>query len=117
MTRNALILMPAKALEGVLLLVMSALYTRMFPPVVNGQYQITNTTVLALFLVSAAWLYNASARFVSEYRSPEGEKKFYSTFMLAFGVITCVVLALGALIWRLTGNLLFFAGSILCSPS
>lgn len=113
MTRNALILMPAKALEGVLLLVMSALYTRMFPPVVNGQYQITNTTVLALFLVSAAWLYNASARFVSEYRSPEGEKKFYSTFMLAFGVITCVVLALGALIWRLTGNLLFFAGSMM----
>lgn len=40
-------------------------------------------------------------------------KKFYSTFMLAFGVITCVVLALGTLIWRLTGNLLFFAGSMM----
>ena len=66
MTRNTLILVPAKVLEGVLLLVMSALYSRIFPPAVNGRYQIVNTTVLALFLVSAAWLYNATARFVSE---------------------------------------------------
>lgn len=115
MTRNTLILMPAKVLEGVLLLVMSSLYSRMFPEEINGQYLLTNTTVLALFLVTAAWLYNASARFVSEYRSRDGEKKFYSTFVLAFGVITLAVLALGALAWRITGNILFFAGAMMLS--
>ena len=76
MTRNALILMPAKVLEGVLLLATASIYSRVFPPVINGQYQLVNSTVLALFLVTAAWLYNATARFISEYRSPEGEKTF-----------------------------------------
>lgn len=113
MTRNTLILMPAKVLEGVLLLVMSALYSRMFPTEINGEYQTVNTTVLVMFLITSAWLYNASARFVSEYRSKEREKKFYSTFMLAFGVITVGVVALGGLVWRITGNFLFFAGSLM----
>jgi len=40
MTRNALILMPAKVLEGVLLLATASIYSRVFPPVVNGQYQL-----------------------------------------------------------------------------
>ena len=113
MTRNTLILVPAKVLEGVLLLVMSALYSRIFPPAVNGRYQIVNTTVLALFLVSAAWLYNATARFVSEYRSPQGEKTFYSTFLMSFGVITVVVLGIGALAWQIGGSFLFFAAAML----
>ena len=102
-----------KVLEGVLLLVMSALYSRIFPPAVNGRYQIVNTTVLALFLVSAAWLYNATARFVSEYRSPQGEKTFYSTFLMSFGVITVVVLGIGALAWQIGGSFLFFAAAML----
>ena len=113
MTRNTLILVPAKVLEGVLLLVMSALYSRIFPPAVNGRYQIVNTTVLALFLVSAAWLYNATARFVSEYRSPQGEKTFYSTFLMSFGVITVVVLGIGALAWQIGESFLFFAAAML----
>ena len=67
MTRNTLILVPAKVLEGVLLLVMSALYSRIFPPAVNGRYQIVNTTVLALFLCRRpGFTMHGLARFVSE---------------------------------------------------
>lgn len=113
MTRNALILMPAKVLEGVLLLATASIYSRVFPPVVNGQYQLVNSTVLALFLVTAAWLYNATARFISEYRSPEREKTFYSTFLLSFGVITLAVLAVGAGAWLLSGSFLCLAASLM----
>lgn len=118
MTRNAFILMPAKAVEAVLLLVMSALYTRLFPKEVNGLYQGVNATVLVLFLVTSAWLYNASARFVSEYRSEEGKKKFYSTFVLTFGLISLLCLLVGGLLWATLGNVLYFAASMmLCSYS
>lgn len=113
MTRNALILMPAKVLEGVLLLATASIYSRVFPPVINGQYQLVNSTVLALFLVTAAWLYNATARFISEYRSPEGEKTFYSTFLLSFGVITLAVLAVGAGAWLISGSFLCLAASVM----
>lgn len=95
MTRNTLILMPAKVLEGVLLMVMTALYTRWFTLKTYGSYQLINTTVLVLFLVTSAWLYNAAARFVADYKTDDEKRKFYSTFVISFGVICVAVILVG----------------------
>lgn len=113
MTRNTLILMPAKVLEGVLLMAMNALYTRWFAAEIFGEYNLVTTSVLVLFLVTSAWLYNSAARFVSDYKSDDEKRQFYSTFVIAFAVISAFVVAAGAIIGVAASNILFFYGALM----
>ncbi|WP_458863252.1 lipopolysaccharide biosynthesis protein [Acidaminobacterium chupaoyuni] len=115
MTKNTMLMMPAKVVEGVLLMAINALYSNWTTLEANGKYQAANTNVLVLFLITGAWLYNAAARFVADYDGEEGKKTFFSTFMLSYGAVTAAVMAAAAVLWGVSGNLIYLANGLMLS--
>lgn len=59
MTRNAMLFLPAKVLEGVLLLMMSSLYTHIFTKPAAGAFGFVQQTMNFAYLLVAAWMANS----------------------------------------------------------
>ena len=66
MTRNAMLFLPAKVLEGVLLLLMSSLYTHIFTKDAAGAFGFVQQTMNFAYLLVAAWMANSSTRYAAE---------------------------------------------------
>jgi len=54
MTKDAFLFLPAKVVEGLIVMLTTALYTKLFLPESYGSFQIINTTMLVAYLVSAS---------------------------------------------------------------
>ena len=66
MTRNAMLFLPAKLAEGVLLMAMSSLYSHILTKSAVGLFNATNMMVNFTFLLIAAWMSNSNTRYVAE---------------------------------------------------
>ncbi len=113
MTRNAALFLPAKVLEGVLLLMVSSLYTRIFQDTAFSDYGYVNMTVNFAYLLTATWMSLGNTRYVAgEYQKDKAAGLFSTTsviYALICGVACAVCLAGGIV----TQNKLFFYGAIM----
>ena len=113
MTRNAMLFLPAKVLEGVLLLMMSSLYTHIFTKDAAGAFGFVQQTMNFAYLLVAAWMANSSTRYAAEEYKRDKAGELLSTMTVVYlvlgaaGVLGCA--ALGAI----TGNSSFLPGAIM----
>lgn len=113
MTRNALFFLPAKVLEGILVIACSSLYTHIFTKGAVGTFGIVNTSVQFAYLLLAGWMANAATRYVGEeYQKDRGQALFstVSTIYILIGVLVVVVCLLSSFF---TGNLTYAAGAVM----
>lgn len=91
MTRDAMLFLPAKIAEGLLLMLVSSLYSHIFLKEANGFFNSINLTVQLCYLILAGWMANAAARYVAEeYRTDRGEKLFSTVstvYLLLSGLV------------------------------
>ena len=77
MTRDAMLFLPAKVIEGLLVMACSSLYTHLLTKDAVGTFGIVNTTVQFCYLIVAGWMANASTRYVGEeYQKDQGSALF-----------------------------------------
>lgn len=79
MTRNAMLFLPAKMAEGVLLMAMSSLYSHILTKSAVGLFNATNMMVNFTFLLIAAWMSNSNTRYVAEEYKKDRAAKLFST--------------------------------------
>ena len=73
MTRDAMMFLPAKVVEGLLVIACSSLYTHIFVEGAVTGFNLTNTTVQLIYLILAGWMANSATRYVGEeYRADSG---------------------------------------------
>lgn len=113
MTRNAMLFLPAKVLEGVLLLLMSSLYTHIFTKDAAGAFGFVQQTMNFAYLLVAAWMANSSTRYAAEEYKRDRAGGLLSTMtvvyilMGAVGIIACAVLGAA------TGDSRFLPGAVM----
>ena len=108
MTRDAMLFLPAKIAEGLLLMLVSSLYSHIFLKEANGFFNSINLTIQLCYLILAGWMANAATRYVAEeYRTDRGEKLFstVSTVYLLIGVLVSAGYVITALV---TGKNAYF---------
>lgn len=79
MTRNAMLFLPAKIAEGILLMAMSSLYSHILTKSAVGLFNATNMMVNFTFLLIAAWMSNSNTRYVAEEYKKDRAAKLFST--------------------------------------
>lgn len=113
MTRDAMLFLPAKIIEGLLLMLVSSLYSHIFTKSANGYFGGVNLTVQLCYLIMAAWMANAATRYVAdEYRTDKGEKLF-STVSTVY-LVLCALIAVGYSVTAIvTGRYAYFLGILM----
>ena len=119
MTRDAMLFLPAKIIEGLLVIACSSLYTHLFSKGAVGTFGIVNTTVQFCYLIIAGWMANAATRYVGEeYQKDRGSALFstVSTIYLLICAAAAAVAACAAVLTRdpvwLGGACMFFSYTI-----
>ena len=97
MTRDAMLFLPAKVVEGLLVIGCSSLYSHIFVEGAVSAFNLTNTTIQLLYLILAVWMANSATRYVGEeYRADEGRGLFSTVSTIYVGL--CVLVAIGCCI-------------------
>lgn len=116
MTRDAMLFLPAKVVEGLLIIACSSLYTRIFLEPAVSAFNLTNTTVQLAYLILAGWMANAATRYVGEqYQADEGRGLFstVSTIYIALCLLMAAGCAVGAAV---THEAVYLGGALMfCS--
>ena len=60
MTRDAMLFLPAKVVEGLLVIGCSSLYSHIFVEGAVSAFNLTNTTIQLLYLILAGWMANSA---------------------------------------------------------
>ncbi|MDO4270318.1 MAG: lipopolysaccharide biosynthesis protein, partial [Eubacteriales bacterium] len=116
MTRDAMLFLPAKIVEGLLIIACSSLYTRIFLEPAVTAFNLTNTTVQLAYLILAGWMANAATRYVGEqYQADEG-RNLFSTVSTIY-ILLCVLMAAGCCVSAaVTKNAVYLGGALMfCS--
>ena len=67
-----MLFLPAKVVEGLLVIGCSSLYSHIFVEGAVSAFNLTNTTIQLLYLILAGWMANSATRYVGEeYRADE----------------------------------------------
>ncbi len=108
MTRDAMLFLPAKIAEGLLLMLVSSLYSHIFLKEANGFFNSINLTIQLCYLILAGWMANAATRYVAEeYRLDHGERLF-STVSTVY-LLLCALVSAGYCVTALiTGKTAYF---------
>ena len=94
MTRDAMLFLPAKVIEGLLVIACSSLYTHIFTESAVTAFNLTNTTVQLIYLILAGWMANSATRYVGEeFRTDQG-RGLFSTVSTIY-LLLCAVVAVG----------------------
>lgn len=103
-----MLFLPAKIAEGLLLMLVSSLYSHIFLKEANGFFNSINLTIQLCYLVLAGWMANAATRYVAEeYRIDRGQKLF-STVSTVY-LLICLLVSSGYIITALiTGKSAYF---------
>ncbi len=113
MTRDAMLFLPAKIAEGLLLMLVSSLYSHIFLKEANGFFNSINLTVQLCYLILAGWMANAATRYVAEeYRVDRGEKLF-STVSSVYLLLSALVAAGYSAAALITGQAAYFLAVLL----
>ena len=70
MTRDAMLFLPAKVVEGLLVIGCSSLYSHIFVEGAVSAFNLTNTTIQLLYLILAGWMANSATRYVGRSTAP-----------------------------------------------
>ena len=96
MTRDAMLFLPAKVIEGLLVIACSSLYTHLFSKGAVGTFGIVNTTVQFCYLIIAGWMANAATRYVGEEYQKDRGSALFSTVSTIYLLICAAVAAVAA---------------------
>lgn len=113
MTRDALFFLPAKVIEGILVILCSSLYTRIFIEDAVGAFNIVNTTITFSYLILCGWMANATTRYVGEEYQNDKAQRLFTTVSTIY-LILCVAVGLfciGACL--ITGEKIYLAGALM----
>lgn len=96
MTRDAMLFLPAKIIEGLLVIACSSLYTHLFSKGAVGTFGIVNTTVQFCYLIIAGWMANAATRYVGEEYQKDRGSALFSTVSTIYLLICAAAAAAAA---------------------
>lgn len=116
MTRDAMLFLPAKVVEGLLVIACSSLYTHIFTEPAVTAFNLTNTTVQLIYLILAGWMANSATRYVGdEFRTDQG-RALFSTVSTIY-LLLCALVAGGSVVSSLvTHNRVYLGGALMfCS--
>lgn len=113
MTRDAMLFLPAKVVEGLLIIACSSLYTHIFLEPAVAAFNLTNTSVQLAYLILAGWMGNATTRYISEeYRLDQGRGLFSTAFFIYLPL--CLLAAASSLIiGTVTGKPIYYGGAVM----
>lgn len=111
-----MLFLPAKVVEGLLIIACSSLYTHIFTEPAVAAFNLTNVSVQLAYLVLAGWMANAATRYVSEEYRSDGGRGLFSTVSTIY-ILLCIIAALGCLAgWGLTRKGVYLGGAFMfCS--
>ena len=110
MAKDTFLFLPAKVVEGLIVMLTTALYTKLFLPEAYGSFQIINTTMLVAYLISASWLANAAVRYIGDELRRDSGREFYSTLVSSYIFISGVICILCLITYFASGDLIWPAG-------
>ncbi len=113
MAKDTLLFLPAKVAEGVIVMLTTAFYTKLFLPEAYGSFQIINTTMLVAYLISASWLANAAVRYIGDELKKDSGKEFYSTLVTSYLYISGLVCAVCLIVYLFQGDPVWPAGAFM----
>lgn len=116
MTRDAMLFLPAKIVEGLLIIACSSLYTRIFLEPAVTAFNLTNTTVQLAYLILAGWMANAATRYVGEEHQADGGRNLFSTVSTIY-IALCLLMAAGCAVGAaVTKSPVYLGGALMfCS--
>ena len=113
MTRNAMLFLPAKIAEGVLLMAMSSLYSHILTKSAVGLFNATNMMVNFTFLLIAAWMSNSNTRYVAEEFKKDRASRLFSTIAPIYFLLCAVVTVVCAGLFCVTRQTYFLLGAVM----
>ena len=116
MTKNAVLFLPAKVLEGVLLLIMSSLYTHIFTEDAAGAFGLVQQVINFSYLLIAAWMANASTRYAAEEYKRDKASGLLSTMTVVYlimGIVGIIICSGIAVIYK--NNSFIFGAIMFCT--
>ncbi len=111
MTRNAMLFLPAKVIEGVLLMLCTSLYSYIFVKSAVGQFNTVNMTVNYAFLLFMAWMSNANTRYVAEESHKDKAQRLFSTTVSIYFLICAVMAVVCGILFAVTQNTQYLMGA------
>lgn len=91
MTRDAMLFLPAKVVEGLLIIACTSLYTHLFYESTVGTFNFVNFNVQIAYLILAGWMANAATRYVGEEYSKDQGRSLFSTVSTVYLIICAAV--------------------------
>lgn len=91
MTRDAMLFLPAKVVEGLLIIACTSLYTHLFYEATVGTFNFINFNVQIAYLILAGWMANAATRYVGEEFHKDGGRGLFSTVSTVYLIICAAV--------------------------
>ena len=113
MTRNAMLFLPAKLAEGVLLMAMSSLYSHILTKSAVGLFNATNMMVNFTFLLIAAWMSNSNTRYVAEEYKKDRAARLFSTIAPIYVLLCAVTGAVCIGIYLFTRETYYLLGAVM----
>lgn len=113
MTRNAVLFLPAKIAEGILLLMVSSLYTRIFLDTAFSDYGYVNMTVNYAHLLTATWMSLSNTRYVAAEYQKDKAAALFSTTSVIYALICGLACAACVVCGAVTGSSLFLYGGVM----
>ena len=91
MTRDAMLFLPAKIIEGLLVIACSSLYTHLFYQSTVGTFNFINFNVQIAYLILAGWMANSATRYVGEEFHKDKGRGLFSTVATVYLLICAAV--------------------------
>ena len=91
MTRDAMLFLPAKVIEGLLVIACTSLYTHLFYESTVGTFNFINFNVQIAYLILAGWMANAATRYVGEEFGKDQGRGLFSTVSTVYLIICAAV--------------------------
>ena len=91
MTRDAMFFLPAKIIEGLLVIACSSLYTHLFYQSTVGTFNFINFNVQIAYLILAGWMANSATRYVGEEFHKDKGRGLFSTVATVYLLICAAV--------------------------
>lgn len=113
MTRNAMLFLPAKIAEGILLMGMTSLYSHILTKSAVGLFNATNMMVNFTFLLIAAWMSNSNTRYVAEEFKKDRASRLFSTITPIYLLLCGLALAVCTGLYLWSGASYFLLGGVM----
>lgn len=115
MTRDAMLFLPAKIVEGLLIIACSSLYTHIFYTDTVGTFNFINFNVQIAYLLLAGWMANAATRYVGEEFQNDRGRSLFSTVATIYLLLCTIVVLICCTLSVITYNPLYLGFMVMFS--